>query len=554
MARSRVFNIESRRRNLAAWLRAVVCTGIFVAAGCSATLRVEDGINANGTHYVELPVQMDGIKSPQLRPGQNAELAVAVAISGGGSRAANFGVGVLLGLEELTLPTEHGRTALAEVDYLSTVSGGGFAAGTYVGSLVDYIGQAGSQDGYSLRKVVGSTDAPDDQCEKLRPYRAGQRFSPCTRWQLEHSYEQDIERVLNPFSATTWKIWNSSLTYTDLLERAVDNRLLGAQWRCQNPQPDCEAVERKSLRLKDLFVPQTSPNPVRVPIWVTNATAYGDGTIFPFTPGHLQRYRIDRYIHQLHEYRFPPGTGFDSPEYLLWLYDLPLSVGVTASANFPVALPAMVMGSAVDPLNPHLFLLDGGMADNLGIYTAIRLLRDEPRPGVTRRVLIVIDAYKDSLGPFTVHQTGPDYAEALNRTSTAGLDSWRARAIEMTTAIAKGSGIDSVIYLRFEDLNEDAEVDKLLKLDATGLEALRLSSGDVERLKADLSSAEKKANLDIAASGSPLSLPFRLLRNVPTSFTVTGREQRLLIAAGRRAVQKKAGEIRRAMTVQTPQR
>jgi len=84
------------------------------------------------------PLTIDGLKSPQTRTNQNPDIAIALAISGGGHRAANLATGIMLGLEKLKIP-QSDRTMLEEVDYFSTVSGGGFAAGTYISSLYDHI-------------------------------------------------------------------------------------------------------------------------------------------------------------------------------------------------------------------------------------------------------------------------------------------------------------------------------------------------------------------------------------------------------------------------------
>src|SRR5690349_18524813 len=67
-----------------------------------------------------------------IRPGQSDDLLVVLAISGGGTRAAALGYGVL---EELrrTEVTVNGvkRRLLDEVDVISAVSGGTFPAAYY---------------------------------------------------------------------------------------------------------------------------------------------------------------------------------------------------------------------------------------------------------------------------------------------------------------------------------------------------------------------------------------------------------------------------------------
>lgn len=88
-------------------------------------------------------------QSPELRnENQDTNLSVVVAISGGGLRAANFGIAVLLNLESVT-SADTQRNVLSEVDGLSTVSGGGVAAAVYVSSRYDHA-TSDSTNRYSL--------------------------------------------------------------------------------------------------------------------------------------------------------------------------------------------------------------------------------------------------------------------------------------------------------------------------------------------------------------------------------------------------------------------
>ncbi|HUR32250.1 MAG TPA: patatin-like phospholipase family protein, partial [Vicinamibacterales bacterium] len=65
--------------------------------------------------------------SRRIRTGEHVHELVGVAVSGGGIRSATFGLGVLQRLQELDL--------LRKVDYLSTVSGGGYIGSWLVGSV-----------------------------------------------------------------------------------------------------------------------------------------------------------------------------------------------------------------------------------------------------------------------------------------------------------------------------------------------------------------------------------------------------------------------------------
>jgi len=109
------------------------------------------------------PIDLSSYEEQKKRPHQDKNLALAVAISGGGHRAANFGVGVLMGLEEAKV--------LHEVDYLVTVSGGGFAAAAYIETLIYHLDHGGTHHDYSLAtwmeepEKVGIID-PDDYLKR----------------------------------------------------------------------------------------------------------------------------------------------------------------------------------------------------------------------------------------------------------------------------------------------------------------------------------------------------------------------------------------------------
>ena len=136
---------------------------LLVLAGC-ATREEASTVHPHlaGRPFQECPVDLTGYKSVQTRAGQDASLGVAVAISGGGHRAGNFAVGVMLALEELTGGPSAVSNALMEIDYLSTVSGGGLAAATYVGSLHDHLTFGGMHGDYRLAGVLSAAHDPNE--------------------------------------------------------------------------------------------------------------------------------------------------------------------------------------------------------------------------------------------------------------------------------------------------------------------------------------------------------------------------------------------------------
>jgi hypothetical protein len=211
---------------------------------------------------VDLPVPeidlFSTYEEQRKRPYQDRNLALAVAISGGGHRAANFGVGVLVALEAANV--------LYEVDYLSTVSGGGFAAAAYIETLIYHLNHGGTHRDYSLKtwleepQKVGIIDSDDY----------------LTR-HLERGYETSLYwGFLNP------KTWFSNIDRGDFLEKKIDSRILGYNKR------------GRSLLLNDVFRDSQKAEcdgevcNKMVPNWVANATIFQNGAIFQFIPNILE--------------------------------------------------------------------------------------------------------------------------------------------------------------------------------------------------------------------------------------------------------------------------
>ncbi|HTK19813.1 MAG TPA: patatin-like phospholipase family protein [Mucilaginibacter sp.] len=113
---------------------------------------------------LEMPVQPLSTECPQdpIDRAQNMDL-YALAFSGGGIRSATFNLGVLQKLAE--------KNMLSRIDYLSTVSGGGYI-GTWFASWIKRCG--------SVAKVTQRLDtrlSGDPQGEEVRPVRWLRMFS-----------------------------------------------------------------------------------------------------------------------------------------------------------------------------------------------------------------------------------------------------------------------------------------------------------------------------------------------------------------------------------------
>ena len=493
----------------------VSAVGYWLLAFCLAGCSTQDDRSLlgpwTGERFQESPIQLSAYKSVQQRwGGQDANLALAVCISGGGHRAGNFGAGVLLGLEELTNGDANSSNALREVDYFSTVSGGGLAAAAYISSLCDYQSFHGSPEGYTFARALSPSGASIEQ----------QNTDPDLRNHLEYNYINDIVRGIFTI------VMLDTVHRGDFMENSFDDHILGRLWR----QKKMESLKgggrdyHASLTLGDLFVERDANTPVRMPYWVTNATAYENAAIFPFAPDQIKLYQLCGYTHRLGNVSYDASKS----SYDRFVCGVPLSVGLSASGSFPVALPAQTMKSTLDPRNPYLHLLDGGVSDNFGVTTAVRLLGQDAV--ARRKVLLMVDAYNGPLTPFSNCEQSPAMMVMAFRVASGFLDAWRTRSREMVRAMCKSQcypGDIEVVFLSLDDLADCKDVKEL--------EKYGFLAADLDQLKREWS-----------IRGNEVT-PFALARHVQTTYMLTATEQTFLLAVGRYVVFKKRDEIRKAI-------
>lgn len=352
-------------------------TTFFIVLGLSActtiTRRIEAAANTPSA-YTESPTNDIGIlknpssidlstyKSEETRPGQRSDIAVAVAVSGGGYRAANFAAGVLMGLEQLRSPDLKGNM-LQEVDYFSSVSGGGFAVGYYLTNLYNY----------EMKYAHNPKAAP-------------------------FSFTNLMEKVIKSDSGPAIMSRNPlAKDYADLLFFGNDRGLL-----LENDlNKSILMTPNGGLTLGDIFVPKGSSRQVMLPYWTTNTTIYQNSAMFPIAPDTIKRYKVRGYWHDHHQYQLQ--GSFDDPNYA---DPFPVSVGMTASASVPFVFPTTTLTSQACANNKHCYLqlLDGGLSDNMGIFSALGFLYDDP---AKTKILIIIDAANNSNQPFSKSLGGP---------------------------------------------------------------------------------------------------------------------------------------------------
>lgn len=431
-------------------------------------------------------VQLNHYKSVQLRPNQDPNMAVALAISGGGSRASNLGVGVMLGLEQITL--KNGRNVLQEIDYLSTVSGGGFAGGAYINSLFEYH-YTNILPRYKLQNYVNAFIQKD----------------------LKKSYLGAIlKNYFNP------KLWFTFADDGDALEKVIDNYVLG--YKRRQKYKNLKNLPTRSITLGDLFIAKEDTAQVRFPMLFANGTVMDNMAIFPFSPDILQAYQICGCTHHCKK---NDNIG---------VYDIPLSVGIKASGSFPVLISNTTLKSTYHPKRPYLHVVDGGLSDNYGYETALDVLKQDSL--VQRKVIFIVDANNSRNMPtFSKKQKGRNMFKVYVALPASGLAA-KSRTIK-PEVMAESTVVEAEpIFFGFDALllNNSADAPKKV---AIKKEQKRL----IEELKTNMEHI----------SDSDLQVLYELLSAIGTKYTITPEEQELLLLGGQKIVFLQKDKILKAL-------
>lgn len=396
------------------------------------------------------------------------DLSLILTFSGGGTRAAAFSYGVLKGLREVMIDPQ--TNMLSKVDVISSVSGGSFTA-AYYGLYGDAIFERYEKK--VLKKSIQS---------KL------------------------IDMFLNPLN------WVNLSNRSDLVARYY---------------------------AQDIFENKTF-NDLRAdgPWIVINATDLSAGTAFSFTRENFHRICSD-------------------------LGNYPISKAVTASSAVPVVFSPLTLknypGCTVAPEHlhgsvgamkyndeqslrlrkyqdkkkyPYLHLVDGGIADNLGIRALVQVVAEFDNDFVktmeayglhgTKKVAVIVVNAADALPPrIALDKKAPDAATTMGAVSTIQLKRYNSDTLDMLNVLfnqwksdlklqscgeAEGQNCSEIefylIELNFNQLPaEEAEffstVETSLELPHETVDALvdagqRLLSGssDFRRLLTDLRAGE----------------------------------------------------------------
>ncbi|WP_264535530.1 patatin-like phospholipase family protein [Flavobacterium sp. N1736] len=299
-------------------------------------------------NYNSIPsVSLTDYKSVQERDSnfQNPNIALGIGISGGGSRAQFFSMGVLLGLEEIKENNSQ-RNFLNEIDYFSTVSGGCYSAGYYLTILKNKLYH--------------------DNCTFNEFY-----FSKAD------AYKDYVDKSANILSLLS----NSRNEKGDKISmtQRLDSEVL--QYDIINPENPYKF--KTQMLLSDFFVPKESKNVPYLPMMVANGTAYNNGERIPFMPHIIRGLNLNASLApnkaaiSLNENQINDG------------YNFPLTYAITASSAFPGVLPKVKFG--VKNQDKILCIIDGGASDNMGYKTLIELLNNDTKVDNKNKKALFID-------------------------------------------------------------------------------------------------------------------------------------------------------------------
>jgi len=453
-------------------------------------------IHTHRNHFVQqgadIPTpDVSHYKSPQLRVGQDADMGIAIAISGGGARAANFGMGILMALEELGVGQR--SNILNEIDYFSSVSGGGFAAGAYINAL-HFHRYTQDTASFSLRRAYYQGGIREDLSRSyLTPVIAGWLASP--------------------------RAWVTHIDEGDALEKSIDNHVLGYLNRRQHNLnlKLKDRSEMSSLTLGSVFVSREDERPVLYPMFVANATNYHSMAIVPFTPDIMECYQISGYSHRRKRYH---DDEIDDP------YDIPLAIGLKASGSFPVAISNTTLESAYDDKKCFLHLTDGGIADNIGYKTALELLETDFVP--KDKIMFIVDADNWGTRPTFSHKEAA--ASSIKMATKLTFSSIETRYVLLRKELKETCGLYDVqpVFFGFQELisNNYAQPPAKIHIKKERIRLLQLLRTDLHNI-----------------SEVDLQILYELCLNVATKYSITPEEQELMIWAGRKVVDMQREEI-----------
>lgn len=324
-------------------------------------------------------INLDSFHSPNSRSNQNKELLVILAASGGGSRSASITIGVLLELERILIAqkAKDHSNALDEIDYFSTVSGGGWGASSYIAFLHQ-------KDKYGITSYN-----PHRTFNEFEVYLANWADRKYARHQLGYFFSDLFLRsgVRGSGDVNTDRLNTGYLGWG--YRRYIEECLF--EENNYNGKFDQDNV--KPILLGDVFKLKSSPEKPKFPMVVPNTTNLDNFFLVPFSPDRLQYWGVSRYrLTKISGAQYYPEKLLESLE-LAELLQIPLASGIKASSSVPGFIGASYFESRKQNRKYFLRLQDGGILDNQGLHTTKAILKQESTiKDPKKRIVFIVDA------------------------------------------------------------------------------------------------------------------------------------------------------------------
>jgi len=408
-------------------------------------------------------------------PNNSNSLFVILAFSGGGTRAAALSYGVLKQLKELPSIVWEGeqRSLLNEVDVISSISGGSFTAAYYglygERTFVDF------KDRFLYRDVEGALK------RKL--------FSPVTWVRLMSPTFDRIDLAAEYYDKEIF----DHATFGTLVERNQRPYLLinatdmtmGARFEFTQNQFDPLCSDLTSYPVARAVAASSAFPVLLSPITINNYTG---------------------------------SCNFREPQWVAYA----LRDRETTSRRF---LDASLLRSYEDAgERPYLHLLDGGIADNIGLRGPLQALTttDSPwsllgminRKQVRKVVVIVVNAKTEPDSDLDRKESSPNLKEVLMAVATAPMDNYSFDTVALL--------VDSINQWQ-QDEKARQDCSEVLRQGCPGAE---MSGGPLPSIDF----------YPVAISFDSLADPDErhFFKNLPTSFTLPAETVDRLIAVGGR--------------------
>lgn len=397
-----------------------------------------------------------GYRYANLDKAHNGDgLLVILTFSGGGTRAAALAYGVLEKLRTSTVPMDDGaHNLLRDVDVISSVSGGSFTAAYYVLN-----GDAMFKPGGRFQKNFLYADVQKDLTLTLvNPYNWVRLASP-TFGRIDLAAEV-YKNLL--FGDATYAVLDRRARKPFLMVNATD-MTKGARFAFIQAQFDPLCADLDSVSI---------------------ARAVAASSDFPvaFTPLTLNSY--------------PGRCGYREPG---WVSGALKDVADSPSRYYR----ARMLRTYEEPSRRYVHLLDGGVADNIGLrgpLTAIQstdpdwsVLREINLEEVKKLVVIVVDARNESHTSYDESSHAPGLVPVVNAIATTPLENYSFDTLELlkdalrrrADAQRQNPDLWQVkmyrIYVGFDRITDKAERERFLSMPTT----FHLSRDQVDALRAE---------------------------------------------------------------------